>query len=154
MLMIVLLYRDTMLGERHRLKVMTVKLGEENSIPGRCGGSVVTPQVREKLNTLIDYIQANFGRPVTREDLAEMVGLSPDYLGRMFKAHTGHKINDYISEVRIREACRMLRENPEAKIIDIAFVVGFESLATFNRTFMKIMKLAPTDYRQTFSQSE
>lgn len=151
MLMIVLLYRDTMLGERHRLKLMTVKEAED-PVPDSVGGSVVTPQVREKLNRLLDYIQANFSRPVTREDLAEMAGLSPDYLGRMFKAHTGQKINDYINGVRIREACLLLRDNPETKIIDIAFIVGFESLATFNRAFMRIMKLAPTDYRQTFSE--
>ena len=154
MLMIVLLYRDSMLETRGGTVLVGRGMGELHPLPAKGDGSVVTTQVRTKLNGLLDYIHSSFNCPVTREELAEKAGLSPDYLSRMFKAHTGLKINDYLSEVRIREACRLLRENRDDKIIDIAFAVGFESLATFNRSFMKIMKLPPTEYRQRVFSAE
>jgi AraC-like DNA-binding protein len=149
MLLVMILHRKSLVADRRRVKDLTMKLKELSSARyGEETRAVVTAQVRHKLNTLMEYIHSSFNRPLTREELAEKIDLSPDYLSRMFKAHTGKKINDYINDVRIREACRLLLENRDDKIIDIAFVVGFESLATFNRAFMKTMNLSPTEYRQ------
>ncbi|MFA6011846.1 MAG: AraC family transcriptional regulator [Desulfobacteraceae bacterium] len=149
MLLIIILHRQSRVMDRQKMKMLTLKLIElhaNTDIEER--KSLVTAQVKRKLDELIDHIQANFHMPLTRENLAEKIELSPDYLGRMFKVHTGKKINDYINDLRIQEACRLLRESDE-KIIDIAFTVGFESLATFNRAFMKSMNLSPTEYRQS-----
>lgn len=149
MLLIIILHRQSRLGDRQKLKMLTLKLIElhaNSDIEER--KSMVTVQVKRKLDELTNHIHANFHMSMTRENLAEKIELSPDYLGRMFKVHTGKKINDYINDVRIQEACRLLRDSEE-KIIDIAFTVGFESLATFNRAFMKSINLSPTEYRQS-----
>jgi transcriptional regulator GlxA family with amidase domain len=152
MLLIIILHRQSRLVDRQKMKMLSLKLVElydGSDIEER--KSMVTVQVKRKLDEMIDYIHAHSHLPMTRENLADKIELSPDYLGRMFKVHTGKKINDYINDVRIKEACRLLRESEE-KIIDIAFTVGFESLATFNRAFMKSMNLSPTEYRQSSSE--
>jgi AraC-like DNA-binding protein len=149
MLLIIILHRQSRLVNRQKMKMLTLKLIElhaNSDIEER--KSMVTAQVKRKLSDLTDHIHANFFMPLTRDNLADKIELSPDYLGRMFKVHTGKKINDYINDVRIKEACRLLREGDE-KIIDIAFAVGFESLATFNRAFMKSTNLSPTEYKQS-----
>jgi len=149
MLLIIILHRQSRLVDRQKMKMLTLKLIElhaSSDIEER--KSMVTVQVKRKLSDLTDHIHANFFMPLTRDNLADKIELSPDYLGRMFKVHTGKKINDYINDVRIKEACRLLREGDE-KIIDIAFAVGFESLATFNRAFMKSTNLSPTEYKQS-----
>lgn len=149
MLLLIILHRERRVMNHDKIKMLTLKLRELNAISDvEERKSMVTAQVKRKLNDLIDHIHSNFHMSLTRENLAEKIELSPDYLGRMFKVHTGKKINDYINDMRIQEACRLLRESEE-KIIDIAFAVGFESLATFNRAFLKSINLSPTDYRQT-----
>ncbi|HNV47732.1 MAG TPA: helix-turn-helix transcriptional regulator, partial [Spirochaetota bacterium] len=60
---------------------------------------------------------------------------------------TGRKIGDYVNELRVRDAAAMLDGTSE-NIIDIAFAVGFESLRTFNRAFLKVMNVTPTEYRE------
>ncbi len=148
MLLITLFHRWRRLVDIRQLEELALKLKDKDEIHENAGQrSMVTAQVKRKLNRLIDHMEMNYHLPLTRENLAEKAGLSPDYLGRMFKAHSGKKINDYVNDLRIRAACRLLTESQD-KIVDIAFAVGFESLATFNRSFMKTMNVSPTEYRQ------
>ncbi len=141
----ILLYRQNVLLNQRKFKMVTGKLKEMPG-DGDVKKTAVSIQVESKLNELINFISENYTSSFTRELLAEKTELSPDYLSRMFKIHTGKKINDYINDIRIDEACRLLKES-DGKIIDIAFSVGFESLATFNRTFIKKIKVSPTEYR-------
>ena len=108
---------------------------------------VITSTTEEKLERVISFLKENYVSDISREGLAGAMGMSSDHMSRMFKAYTGKKINEYINELRIEDAARRIVET-EDKIIDIAFSVGFESLATFNRAFLKVMGLTPSDYKK------
>ncbi len=105
--------------------------------------------MEKKMQQAETHINENFNTELSREGLASQVNISPDYLGRIFKQYKGMKINDYLRKVRIDEACRRLRESDD-NIIDIAYAVGFDTLRTFNRTFLQITQMSPTQYRTTF----
>ena len=107
----------------------------------------------EKIKNVIKFINENYLADITREDLASSVGVHPDSLGKQFKKFTGHKLGDYIYELRVNEAARRLREE-DTNIIDIAFDVGFESVRTFNRIFPKFMKETPNNYRKIFQEGK
>ncbi|GAB6097149.1 hypothetical protein JCM14469_34030 [Desulfatiferula olefinivorans] len=107
----------------------------------------ITGLAEEKLKTVIQFINDNYLDEISREDLANTVGVHPDSLGKQFKKYTGRKLGDYIYELRINEAARRLREE-DTNIIDIAFDVGFESVRTFNRIFPKFMNTTPNNYRK------
>ena len=64
----------------------------------------------------------------------------------MFKKITGVNFTDYVSRVRIEKAKDLLL-NPNLRISEIAYVVGFQSLTHFNRVFKRILGQSPTDYR-------
>ncbi len=106
----------------------------------------VTPATEVKLKKAIDFIQNNFSSDISREGLAALIDLHPDSLSRFFKQYTDKKIREYINELRIHEAAKLLRES-DAAVMEIAAIVGFESLTTFNRAFMKEMHVTPTGYR-------
>jgi serine/threonine protein kinase/AraC-like DNA-binding protein/tetratricopeptide (TPR) repeat protein len=106
-----------------------------------------SPMITEKIQKAMDYIHENYAYEISREGLASHIGLHHDNLGRYFKLYHGKKMNDYINELRIKEAARKLQESDE-KIIDIAFSVGFGSLRTFNKAFREIMKISPAYYRK------
>ncbi len=72
--------------------------------------------------------------------------MSPDHLGRMFKQHTGEKISDYLNKIRVEKASSLLLETDD-KIIAVAYDAGFESLRTFNKVFLTIMGVSPSNYR-------
>ena len=63
----------------------------------------------------------------------------------MFKA-TGINFTDYLSRVRIEKAKNLLL-NPNTRVSEVAYAVGFQSLTHFNRVFKKILGQSPTEYR-------
>jgi AraC-like DNA-binding protein len=107
----------------------------------------VTVNIEEKIKKAISYISENYHSDISREGLASSINMHPDSFGRFFKIYTGKKINEFINELRVIEAAGKIR-NSDDNIIDIAFSAGFESLPTFNRAFMKLMKVTPTKYRE------
>ena len=109
--------------------------------------SNISHESKEKIEGLIEHIHSNFLQDLSRNDLAESIGLHPDNLGTLFKKITGVKLRDYIYKLRIEEAAKRLVESDD-KIIDIAFETGFESLRTFNRAFPKFMQTTPGEYRK------
>lgn len=114
--------------------------------------TVVTAGTEEKLERVIEFLKQNYTSDISREGLAAAIGMSGDHMSRMFKAYTGKKINDFINELRIEAAAEKLCTTDE-KIIDIAFSVGFESLATFNRAFLKVKGISPSQFRKEKNQS-
>ena len=80
--------------------------------------------------------------------MAYSVDMSPNYISKLFRKYTGRKISRFINEFRVEDAARKLRET-DINIIDIAYSVGFESLRTFNRTFLTIMGNTPVNYRKS-----
>lgn len=107
----------------------------------------LTRAMEDKLNKVIDFLKNNYLSDISREGLAKAMDLSPDHMSRKFKSYTGYKISDYINKLRIEEAAAKLLDS-DRKIIDIAFAVGFESLVTFNRAFLKVMDMTPSEYRR------
>lgn len=92
-------------------------------------------------------IDKHFCDPLTLEALAELAGLSPDYLCRAFRNYAGKPLFTYIQERRIQAAMLALRQSDD-KIITIAARCGFNDLSHFNRCFRKLCGRTPKAYRQ------
>ncbi|TAL37247.1 MAG: AraC family transcriptional regulator [Spirochaetes bacterium] len=108
---------------------------------------VLTDSIGDKINVAIEYLAANYASDISRENLAQSLGLHPDNFSRYFKMHTGKKYNEYLNDLRITEAQRLLAET-NTPIIDIAMNVGFRSLRTFNHAFMSGTGRTPGDFRK------
>ncbi len=104
-----------------------------------------------KMKKAIGYIYENYTEPISREELASYVNINADNLGRFFKIFTGVKINDYINQLRIDKAKKLLIETDDS-IIRIALEVGFESLNTFYVLFQKKNGLSPSAYRRSYEE--
>jgi AraC-like DNA-binding protein len=93
------------------------------------------------------YILANLDQPLPLGDVAKHAGLSASHFCRMFKDSTGLTLTDYINRCRVEWAKRELLK-PESRISEIAFLVGYQSLSQFNRSFARIVGASPTEYRR------
>lgn len=98
------------------------------------------------------YIEVNYSKDITREDVANHVFFNPVYFGRYFKSHVGVTINDYLLNIRMNRAIEMLKTN--IKISDIGRSVGYQSIRNFQRIFKLYTGYSATEYRHRFLNIE
>ena len=94
------------------------------------------------------YIETNYSYPVTVEDIAYYVGISRSHLFRSIQNYTRKSPKEYLTEYRIKQACRLLRET-ELSVSAIAYSVGFENNLYFSKAFRKQKGQSPSEYRRS-----
>lgn len=97
------------------------------------------------------YIEEHQTEDISLGDVAGAVNTSAFYFCKMFRKVTGLNFTEYVTRLRIERAKNLLL-NPNLRISEIAFEVGFQSLTHFNRVFKKILGQAPTQYRLQLEQ--
>ncbi len=95
----------------------------------------------------IAYLHQHYGDDLARPDIAAAVGVSEDYLSRIFRQEVGLSPWDFLNRYRVQQAKTLLRAS-DAPILHIAGQVGFSDLSYFNRVFRKYVGRAPTAYRR------
>ena len=103
----------------------------------------------EKLSRVHEFIEKNYTKKITLSELAQITNMSPVSFNRFIKKRTGKTFINYLNDVRISKACRLLIEQDES-ISYIAYGCGFNSIANFNRMFKKSKGCTPTEYRNGF----
>ena len=92
------------------------------------------------------FITEHSAEELSLEQVAKAVNMSSFYFCKMFKKFTGVNFTEYVSRIRIEKA-RNLLLNPNLRISEIAYEVGFQSLTHFNRVFKKVLGQSPTEFR-------
>ncbi len=98
------------------------------------------------ISQIKNCIHARFDENLTVSTIAGEVYLTPTYICLLFKQETGMTINDYLTEVRIKKAKEFLQQ-PQMKLYDICFAVGYTSPSYFSRLFKKHTGYTPSEYR-------
>ncbi|MBN2897176.1 MAG: response regulator [Clostridia bacterium] len=105
----------------------------------------------QEMNSLIakavDFIKENYNQNITLDDVAKEINMSYHYFSKLFKTSTGKKFSDFIMDLRIEEAKRLLL-NPEKSIKDICYEIGYNDPNYFSKIFRKVTGKAPTEFRQ------
>ncbi len=95
----------------------------------------------------VSWIHTHYSEPLTREEIAQSIGISPDYLTDCFRQAMNVTPITYLRRYRIRQACELLI-NTDFSITRIAMLVGFSESAHFTRTFHREVGITPRAYRQ------
>jgi transcriptional regulator GlxA family with amidase domain len=98
-------------------------------------------------------IEEYSGEEVSLSTVAKAVNVSANHLSEKFKQITGINFVEYVARTRFKNACDLLR-NPNLRISEIAFAVGFQSLSQFNRVFKRLARRSPSQYRDKLSNRE
>jgi AraC-like DNA-binding protein/ligand-binding sensor protein len=93
-----------------------------------------------------EFIKAHHTEDLSLATVAQAAHMSTFYFCKQFKKATGLSFTDYLSRVRIEKAKEQLLK-PHARVSEVAFEVGFQSLTHFNRVFRKLNGESPTNYR-------
>jgi two-component system response regulator YesN len=95
------------------------------------------------------YMQDNYHKPLTLEDVAAVAGFNPTYFSTVFKKVTGENFLEYLSELRMKEARELLCDG-HLRIDDIAEKVGYADTKYFVKLFKKSTGLTPQEYRKLY----
>ncbi|MGQ9638401.1 MAG: helix-turn-helix domain-containing protein [Thermodesulfobacteriota bacterium] len=106
----------------------------------------------QRLKKVMEFIEAHYNEPLTVEQIAREIYLSPSRLSHIIKDEFGTTLMDCISKVRIDKAKRLL-DNGEISIAQIAQEVGFSDQSYFTKVFKKIEGCTPKIYRVRLSQT-
>jgi AraC-like DNA-binding protein len=99
------------------------------------------------MQEIATYIYNNFDKKITLDDIARRFSISRSYLSKKFKMTTGFGFKEYLVNVRVQNACRLLLETNES-ITDIAFECGFNDSNYFGDAFRRIKGVSPNKYRK------
>ena len=99
------------------------------------------------------YIDEHLSEDISMADLAKHAYLSPNYLGKVFLEKVGMSISEYINMRRIERACELIRQG-NAKIYEIAEMVGIRDPNYFSALFKKIQGISPSEYKSLIGSQE
>lgn len=99
----------------------------------------------------IRYIEQHLADDIGTKDLVKVAALSQSSLYNAFKLHTGMPVRQYITQRRIQQSLRLLREG--MSIADAAAAVGFQDFSTYYRNFVKCMGVSPSEVAKRLNRS-
>ncbi len=105
-----------------------------------------------RIKKVKDYIAVHYADQVRLEEMALLAGMSASAFSRFFKQHTGRNFVDYVIDIRLGNAARMLVDT-ETGISEICYSCGFNNLSNFNRTFKARRGYTPRDFRALFTKN-
>ena len=100
-----------------------------------------------RIQVVVDYLTPHLNESFTIQSLSEMAQVSQTSFRRLFKAHTGKSPRDYLRELRMTSAARMLLTS-DREIAEIGYQVGFSDANYFSRTFRQVFGVSPHQYRR------
>ncbi len=103
----------------------------------------------EQLKKVLEFIEQEYDKPITLEDLASKTNLNPKYFIKIFSQMTGKSPIQYLNSYRIEIACNMLLST-ELSITDICLNCGFNDLSYFIKTFKKEKNISPKKFRSSY----
>jgi len=96
------------------------------------------------------YIEANYMKNLTLEELGSYLGFNPSYFSSLFKKETGYSFLEYLSKVRMEKAKELLKE-PGLRIQDVCLMVGYNDVKYFTKLFIKHTGMKPKEFRKLFA---
>ena len=117
----------------------------KNGDPG-IGSAMEDNQEQSKLlKDVMQYISTDGNRKLTVKDIAESCGLSSDYFSRVIRRETGMSAIQFINEMKFKQA-RLMIQNTELSLSEIAWSLGFSSIQYFSRFFRQHAGVSPSEY--------
>ena len=104
-----------------------------------------------RIGRVVDRVVEDCACEMSLAQAASMAGMSGSAFSRNFRAVTGNRFTEFVNRVRIGRACSMLYATDE-QVSAICHEVGFRNLANFNRRFLQMKGMTPSEYRETARQ--
>ena len=103
----------------------------------------------KRMRNVFDFTIENANQKITLEDIANVANMTKNAFCKYFKKRTNKTYINFLTELRIENACKLLNTEKDLSINEIAYKVGFNNISNFNRKFKEIKKVTPLKYRNS-----
>lgn len=103
-----------------------------------------------RINIVYNYVAQHFKSKVSLEEVSALLNMTPTSFSRYFTKKTSKSFSYFLTEVRIRNACKLLSTHEVKNIDQICYESGFNTLSNFNKQFKVFIGMTPKEYRQKF----
>ena len=105
---------------------------------------------RERIDRIFHYTMENFKEPIQLSTIARLADMSIPAFCNYFKKSTRKKYIDFLNEVRIGYACKLIVDEANITVEAASYESGFNTIANFNKQFLKVKGMTPSKYRKIF----
>lgn len=102
----------------------------------------------KRMGKIFHLIFSEFHREITLNEVSGLANMTPNAFCRYFKQHTKKTFFEFLLEIRLENACKLLRRNSEMPINEILEMSGFNNISHFNRKFKNYKQMTPSQYRR------
>lgn len=120
---------------------------EDSSLEGEINAYHNSNTSGDILQRAKKYIQENYHKDISLQDVSEAMYVSYNYLSSLFTQNSGVSFSTYLSKIRIEKACELLKD-PHNRVSDISELVGYQNYRYFNYVFKKLIGYTPSEYRR------
>ena len=113
--------------------------------------NTVTDSDSERMRAVHSYVLNNFKGDIRLKQAASLANLTPTSFSRYFKARANKTFSDFVAELRIGLACKLLLDK-DMSIVQIAYECGYKTLSNFNRKFRELTGTSPLKYKKAYSR--
>jgi AraC-like DNA-binding protein/quercetin dioxygenase-like cupin family protein len=103
-----------------------------------------------RMRSVFEYTMNNFTKNITLDAISEVANMTKNAFCKYFKKRTNKTYIQFLTELRIEHACKLLTKNTEIAITEIAELSGYNNISNFNRQFQAYKKQSPSEFRNTF----
>ncbi len=136
----------------HMLEKQAICSAEDMCLYAQALFDEVADRIRELMdsddiiNRVENYIRDHFRENINREDVAAIAYITPNYLSKQFRIKKGMNLREYINQIRIEEAKRLLLTT-NLSVSEVAGLSGYENISYFSTVFRKYTGMSPIDWR-------
>ncbi|QHI35307.1 RCS-specific HTH-type transcriptional activator RclR [Kordia antarctica] len=102
----------------------------------------------KRMSAIFEFVMNHFGQKIVLEEIATIANMTPNAFCKYFKQRTNKTFFQFLTAIRIENACKFLTNQQQLSISDIAHDCGFFNISNFNRKFKDIKGLTPTEFRK------
>lgn len=106
----------------------------------------------QRLRKIYDYVEINYPKTITIEEISEIANLSVPAFCNYFKKNMNQTFIDFLNEFRINKACKLMSEKDN--LSDICYTTGFSSLSYFSKVFKQVKGNNPREYRKMLKENQ
>jgi AraC-like DNA-binding protein len=108
--------------------------------------SVLNPHDQERISIICQFIDENYHRLLRIGEVAKLAHMSEGAFSRFFHSHIGKTFPAFLNDLRVGRACRLLAET-DMSITEIALSCGYRNISNFNRQFLDLRQISPSEFR-------
>ncbi|EZH71393.1 cupin [Aquimarina atlantica] len=131
------------------LKILKIlKTSKTETISSFISKRAYTDNEGKRMAKVFQVVMDEFNRDFSLKEVADLANMTPNAFCRYFKQRTNKTFFQFLIEVRIENACRLISRELDITISEVSYRSGFKNLSNFNRKFKEIKGMTPSDYKK------